>query len=182
MNKILLTLFLLIAATGSVLKPETVFSATSYDINDMNSLEYFWSGDDEELYLNINLSEGLQFSGTYQTIAMTQGQGCEVTFSPIEGTQIFSDDGDLLQNLTLIVELLNQENPNEVYYSVIWQYNYQGINEKGVEVTGKKQFKREGVLVNPAVDLSQDPIFFLIRDELNHGVISFKNSFPYSNI
>lgn len=147
-------------------------------------LTYFWSGNEEDLYLNINLSNEIEFPGNYTTFKTKngQGQGCEIICKPAQIGTVFSSKGHELNEIKLTVILNNVDNPNKVAYTTITKSSYKGVNEEGLLVSTTSESKREGILNNPAIDLTQNPVFFPINDGLHEGVISFKNSFPYSNI
>ena len=145
---------------------------------------YTWSGNEEDLYLNINLSQDLAFE--YEFTIMTtkngKGQGCEVVCNPVQEGVIFSEKGYELQEIQFTVMLNNIENPNKVAYTTITKSSYKGIDDKGHLVSTTSESKSEGVLNNPAVDLSEEPVFFIVNEDLREGVVSFRNSFPYSQI
>lgn len=151
---------------------------------EIEHLTYSWSGNEEELYLNISLLDEVELPGNYTTFKTKngQGQGCEIICKPAQEGTVFSSKGQKLNEIKLTVVLNNVDNPNKVAYTTITKSSYVGINEKGLLVSTTSESKREGVLNNPAIDLTQDPVFFTINDGLHEGVISFKNSFPYSNI
>jgi hypothetical protein len=145
---------------------------------------YTWSGNEEDLYLNINLSKDLAFEYEFTTTTTKngKGQGCEVVCKPVQEGVIFSEKGYELQEIQFTVLVNNIENPNKVPYTTITKSSYKGVNEDGNLVSTTLEYKSQGVLNNPAVDLSEDPVFFIVNDNLREGVVSFRNSFPYSQI
>ena len=78
--------------------------------------------------------------------------------------------------------LNNIENPNKVAYKTITKSSYKEGNEEGNLVSTTSESKNEGVINNPAVDLSQEPVFFIVNENLREGGVVFRNSFPYSQI
>jgi hypothetical protein len=182
MKKLLPTLFALLSLCISVEPISLCADSIQYDMNYLNHLNYFWSGDEEHLYFNINLANDLQFKACYYTMSIENGQCCEITFYPLEGISILSSEGYSLQKICMIVEVKNGYEPNVVMYRVILKSSYLNENEEGNHTEFTQQFVRKGTVKNPIIDLTQDPLFFTINDKLNHGIISFKNSFPYSNM
>ncbi len=145
-------------------------------------LTYFWSGNEEDLYLNIDLVNELEFSNNYSVMKTKNGQGCEVVCKPIFDSAILSSEGYELQEIKFTVMLNNIDNPNKVSSTIITETSYKGVNDKGLLLSTISESKKESVINNPAIDLTQEPDFFIISDNPNEGVISFKNSFPYSQI
>lgn len=140
-------------------------------------LTHFWGGDDEEVYLAINLSEELEFSDTYSTFEIENGQGCEITCKPIQANSIFSSDGHELKEIKLNILLKNTDRPDEVAFTRIIKTSYKDIiNQDGGRVSKSSQSKREGVLENPPIDLTEDPFFVVNPDDLHEGMIVFKNA------
>ena len=104
-------------------------SATTNDCNK----QYFtcsWSGNEESLYLNIYLSNAFEFDDDYITRETEKGQVCEIVCRPIQDT-IFSNEGYLLQKITLTVMLENTEDPSSVGYVPTEASEYEGINDEG---------------------------------------------------
>lgn len=171
--------------TALLLAFTALFGSNQLAASDLTKqLTYSWSGNEEDLYLDITLSKELEFADSY-TIFNTkngQGQGCRIVCKPMQGITISSSEGYELQEIRFTVILNNVSNPNRVAYTTITSGSYEGINEKGLLVTTTSESKREGLLNNPAIDLSEEPSFFTISDELHEGVIFFKNSFPYSQM
>ncbi len=182
MQRLFHTLFLIIASICCTLNSERVFAA-ELNKNSPNLFESHWSGDEEELYLNINISNELQFEGTYTTMKMKNGQGCEIAFTPLEGHNIISPKGHQLQKITLLAEVYNNPNNlNEVNFKITSKSFYKGTDNTGKAISVTEQLSRSGILKNPAIDLTQAPVFFTLAEELNTGVISFKNAFLYSSM
>ena len=168
-----------------ILAFSTFCGLNSLAASDANEhITYTWSGNEEELYLNINLSQDLPFGYEFTTMITKngKGQGCEVVCNPVQEGVIFSEKGYELQEIQFTVLVNNIENPNKVAYTTITKSSYKGVNEKGNLVSTTLESKSEGVLNNPAVDLSEDPVFFIVNNNLREGVVSFRNSFPYSQI
>lgn len=149
---------------------------------DEKHLTYFWDGDEEELYLNINLANGLEFLNEYTTLKTKNGQGCEIVCKPNLAGTVFSSKGHELQEIIFAVVLSNIDNPNKVSYKITTKSFYKGTNEEGHLVSITSESVDTCVLKNPAIDLNQRPVFFTCDNSLNEGVISFMNSFPYSQI
>jgi hypothetical protein len=182
MKKFFIALFALLILFGGLHSTFLFADATQYDMGHLNHFDYFWSGDDEDLCFNINLAKGLQFNKRYYVIEMNNGQGCELTFYPLEGSSVLSSKGYFLQKASLIVEVKNGDEPNQVLFRIISKSSYSGMDEEGKYVTVTDQFMRKGSVKNPSLDLTHNPSFFTINEALNQGMISFKNSFPYSNM
>ncbi len=150
----------------------------------LDYLTYSWNGNEEDLYLNIKIENRLEFSDQYTTIKTKNGQGigCEIVCKPVLGSPILSSEGHELQEIKFTVILNNIHNPNQVFSTITKKTFYKGVNEKGQPVSKTSESKKESTLNNPAIDFTQRPVFSTINDSSNEGVISFKNSFPYSQI
>ncbi len=167
--KYLVALFLTVSA----------FFGSNYLIAaEVANLTYFWTGDEVELDLNINLSKELEFADTYRIMKTQDGQGlaCEVICKPISGSSVFSSEGYELQEIEFTVIVHNVDDPNEVAYATITKSSFKGVNEKGLLVSQTSKSQRSGVLNTHAIDLNQEPVFFTIDEGGHEGVISFKNS------
>ena len=171
--KYLVALFLAISAFMTC-----PLSASEFD----NYLNSQWTGNKENLYLNITLSEDMEFPRNYRTLKVNNGLGCEIICKPTEENSVFLTEGEKLNEIKLIVVLNNMESPKEVAYTMIVQSSYEKVNEEGILVSSTFYSKKTGVIANPAINLNQAPRFFIIEDNWHQGVISFKNSFPYSNL
>lgn len=179
MKKIILSLFSLIFLLGAILKPEAIFASNGHIEKQSKHLEYYWSGNDQDLYLNIDLFPGLVFGEKYHTINRENDQECEVFCKPIEGQVVLSSEGHQLQEISIIVQVMNTNNPNEVNFKITIKSFYEGVNKEGQEISVKRQWTREGRLNNPSLDVTQTPEFFTINDEGNKGVVNFKTLLPY---
>lgn len=145
-------------------------------------LTYDWTGPEDELYLHITLSDGLEFNSIYSIAETQDGQGqiCEIIISPREGYSVFSSDG-LLQEIKLTAIVKNVENPNLLLY---WTFvnSHFDLNKNGKLITVTKEEYQTGTLYTPAIDLSVEPEFFSFDDAPNEGIIVFKNLFPVSQL
>lgn len=146
-------------------------------------LMYSWSGDEEYLYLDINLSNELEFPDTYTTMRTKNGRGleCEIVCKPMPGSIVVSSKGNEIKEIKLTVVLNNTYDHSKVDCKIIEKFSYERVNDKGHLLSSITEFKTECMLYNPSIDLTQNPVFS-ITDGLNEGTISFKNSFPYSQL
>ncbi len=168
-------------ATIFLLALGTFFGFNDLSASTTNELEkhvtFYWDGNEEELYFNIDLSTELEFPSKYNQVTFTNGQGCEFICKPLQNTTILSSDGNKLEEIIVSINITNQNNPNKIDYTAVFKSLYKG-NKTSSIITDTY----EGVLKNPSVDLTQEPVFFLNDDGLKKGVVSFKNAFPYSQI
>lgn len=165
--------------TAWIIAALSLFNA--YTLNAYSSpadtcLEYLWTGNDDELFLNINVTEPLDFAEYYSVWSNSIGQGCEIYLLPKNRDGVLLSDGTQIRQITLNVDVFESEDPTVVDY----------IIESLTELTladGTTEWHRstyESSLRNPAIDLDVDPTFFIYVDAPGEGVIAFQNLFPYS--
>lgn len=146
---------------------------------------YEWMGNAEDLYLKVDLHEGLKFGERYTFFKVSYdgkitGRGCEITCRPKEGEAIFSSDDENLQEVTLTAIIENDDDDaNTVHYTVTIVVVSNGENKGKVTKISTKS-SLNGSIENSAIDLNVDPEF-LINYE-SEGIILFKNSFPFSEL
>lgn len=141
-------------------------------------LTYFWDARENELYLNIDLINGLEFAENYRTMQLQNGlgQACEITASPILRGTLFSSEGYQLEEIKLTVLVLNNiENPNQLSFIITTKTFYKGMDEKGKLVSRTSESRTHMALTYQPIDLIQEPEFFTIEGTLNKGIISFKS-------
>ena len=144
---------------------------------------YTCTGTDDELYFNITLAKGLEFSDcAFLQSDDGKGQGCEVVCVPSKPGSFSLADGYQIQEIRFTVCLKNGDNPNQVATTTTTENVYSKTVDKCHYVTKTVNSSQKFSLKNPAIDLTQEPDFFPANDEGNKGVIVFKNSFPYSQI
>jgi|GEM_PF-2093360 len=167
--------FTLLFLTFSALLGSTLSALEDDNIEEY--LTYFWSGNEENLYLNINLSKELEFADNYFTLTTEdeRGQGCEVICKPILKGTVFSSEGYELQKIKFTVMLNNLDNPNTVSSTMLTKIFYKELKEKRRRASTTSESQSETILYHPAIDLTQEPLFFTISEEGYEGVISFKN-------
>lgn len=184
MKKLFNILFLLISMYATF-NPTSIFATATTQNNIVNSHSHYfdhsWSGSEENFYYNINLLKDLQFDGHYNTLKSENGRIYEMTFYPLEGHSITSSEGYLLQKIIFVVEVKNCEDPNYVFYSTHSKIFYKAHNH-GYSLSITSEFSRSAAAFNPSIDFTQEPMVVTSNDESNQVVISFKNSFPSSNL
>lgn len=172
--------FLAMLLTFCIFASNNQLQASEFD----KLLTYSWGVSEEELYLDIQLSDDLEFADDYSTFATIDdnGQGCEIICKPIYEGAVTSSKGEKLSKIILTVVLSNVSNPNKVSFLITKKCCYSGVDIIGREMSIVTQTKREGMLNTPAIDLTVRPNFFSVDDETQNATISFTNSFPYSDL
>ncbi len=153
---------------------EPVFEIDQY-------LNYEFTGTDDCLEFAINLSNDLQFERNYLTYNLPNGQGCEITCLPTEEYQT-NHSNSHIEKIKLIVHATNPENPNRVEFTIITKTNLIEQNEANQAVTKTITVTSKTSIHNPNILLTNPPKFFFRKEKPELGSISYKNSFPYSQI
>lgn len=164
MKYVLMAIFLLVSFFSYAGKAN--LPASFVEVEDIDQvLDTTWTGNVEDLYLNLFLAQGLMFEDTYYTYPLENGWGCGVVCKPLEGYNFFSN-GSPLQEITIEAEVTNTDDPNRVRYAIISHLNF---------LEKKSRTTITGYLNSPSIATFQEPCFITFDD---CSAISFKNLFP----
>lgn len=140
-------------------------------------LKYEWLIDDTSLFLDLHLAQGLIFPKTYSIFNFGQRQICMLSIKPAEGYEVISTKGNLLQEITLKVQVKNDPNDVEQVYSELeLKTSY-----KNAAVHSYIDLK-ETIIPNFYIDLDEDPQFYTYEKAANKAAIFFKSLLPYEKI
>jgi hypothetical protein len=171
MKKFVILFFICISFLTSV----EGFSAIPQGEDPMEDFYNFaWTGSEKEIYLHINISEGLTFEDGYYSRSLAKGQWNQVTCVPVEGYCLVAPNGNELKKMTFDIFVMNTENPNELSFKIKTKCMSQHINDQGLIQLGIHTHIDEGFLDAMTLDASTEPEFVTFTDVKNLGVVVFK--------
>lgn len=150
-------------------------SISTFTFADFDFFDYYWDGNDANLYFNINLSSQLQFDDTYRIFNINDGACCELACRPVDGEEILSSEGYQLNKLKVRVKVTNMDDLIHVNCEMRSIATYKGLNDEGNLVTVTETHTMIGTIENSPLDASQEPSFYTIDDLVRQGVVQFKN-------
>lgn len=139
-----------------------------------------WTGDEDYLFLNIDLNSHLKFPQKYTTTVFKNGLGCQLKTS-INKDSDLTFRGKKVTAYELKVDLLNGKDEKTVFCDLI--HVIQTTHEENDKtLTSTFTITESTRIKNPSLDLGERPEFITADDDEQYGRIIFKNSFPYSKL
>lgn len=139
-----------------------------------------WTGDEDYLYLNIDLNANLEFPQKYTTTVYKDGLGCQLKTSLNKDSNL-TFRGKNVTAYELKVDLINGKDNKSVFCDLI--HVIQTTHEENDKtLTSTFTITESTRIKNPCLDLSERPEFITADDDDQYGRIIFKNSFPYSKL
>lgn len=148
---------------------------------DREYLTHSWSLDNENVYLEIDIAEGLAFADTYSVLESKDGleHGILVSCKPMQEGILFSEEGHELEEIEFFVTLTNSENFNQLSYVAEKVTTYKGLVRDGLLSSVNSRSTKKGVLNNLAIDINdEDKPIFGVSNEGNTGIAVFKRLLP----
>lgn len=142
-------------------------------------LEFDWSwiGNEYDLFLKIDLNDGLAFDPIYTVHSNEKGQTCELSLKPLPGQSFQIKDGYQLKNIQLSVTVENTDYSREVFYKVKAASSYWKLNSEGKRQSYVIDYLYEDYLLNSTIDVTEEPLFYSFVEKEDSGVIRFINLF-----
>ncbi len=137
--------------------------------------DWTWIGNEYDLFLKIDLNEGLSFDPLYTIHSNESSQTCEITCKPMSGKVFLSKDGHQLKNISIAVTVENTAYAKEVFYKVKAATSYFKPDES--RKTYVVDYLYEDYLLNSTVDVTEEPLFYSFLEKEDSGVIRFLNLF-----
>lgn len=181
MKKILLAILMLLTTFSRAVEPDLeVREPGIHVIKSTDKIfNYFWTGNEEKLDLNLDLIDGLEFGGTYFYKFLKDGLYCQLTCKPVPGYQFMSPEGYQLIEMTFETEFYNTADQNQVAFLIQAKAKYEGMDsDKQQIITAFETRRIQGTVETSSIDLNQKPEFLMIIDQSNKGIISLKNLLP----
>lgn len=139
-----------------------------------------WTGDEDYLYLNIDLNPNLEFPQKYATTVYKDGLGCELKTSLNKDNNL-TFRGKKVTAYELKVDLINGKDNKSVFCDLI--HVIQTTHEENNQtLTSTFKITESTRIKNPSLDLGERPEFVTADDDDQYGRIIFQNSFPYSKL
>lgn len=139
--------------------------------------DWTWIGNDNDLFFQIDLSEGLYFDSLYTIQSNEIGQTCELTCKPLTDHPFQTKEGYQLKNINIAVTVENTECPRELFYQVKAKTSYSALDEEGKRKAFVVDYLYEDFLLNPTIDVTEEPLFYSFIEKEDSGVIRFSNLF-----
>lgn len=137
--------------------------------------DWTWIGNENELFLKIDLNEGLYFDSLYTIHSNEMGQTCEITCKPLEDRSFQTTEGYQLKNIHVAVTVENTACAREVFYKIKANTSYCTLDDK--RQTYIVDYLYEDFLLNPTIDVIEEPLFYSFLEKEDSGVIRFTNLF-----
>lgn len=130
-----------------------------------------WDWNNDYLFLDIELDEGLEFSTTYSTITFLNGDpGAEIRCLPLPGSS-YTKEGYPLKNVIITVMFSRDERNHLVDYEILEEFIYQKAGWF-LNSTKSSTIRITGNFTNTDLDLSIEPEFVIKSQK--KGYIRFK--------
>lgn len=136
-------------------------------------LTHYWSAYENELHMNVSLTEEMIFSESYKRIHLKDGFCCEIVCKPQDHVTLLSEEGFQLQEIRFSVELKNADTLDQVICTVVRKSFYNGVNSNGKNISRIAEYTEEMTLYTTPIDLTQPPRFYIINNNWHEGFISF---------
>lgn len=135
-----------------------------------------FTGDEDYLYLNLDLNPQLAFPKKYNSTMYRNGLGCDLKINcPKESALFFNNEKIIGYELKVIVA--NNTSKDAVFCNFI--HTVKTVDEKSEIIYTVSESNK---IKNPSLDLDIRPEFFFSPEHHCYGKIVFKNSFPYSQL
>jgi hypothetical protein len=181
--KKLITIFCVIASLNSFTSFDNIYAAqASFNYEETPSIfiDHEWTGDEDYLYLNLDLNPSLIFPDKYTTTSFKDGLGCQLKIDLSKNCAL-EYKGHKVSSYELNIELSNGSDNKSVFCDM--KHMIQTTTVEGDQVTTNTySIVKSTRIKNPSLDLSTRPEFITAEDNDNYGRIIFKNAFPYSKM
>ena len=174
MKKLFVALFLLTLS----FHPNFLFSSNNivYRIQKSDFFETLWTKSEDESKFIIRLKDGLEFTGNYSYSSIENGKGIRMSCKPAIGQNFSNDDGYWLDGIKIKLDLRNTIDLRQIDCMINSTHTFLKYYLL-IDTQKTTSFLQ---LLNPQIDLTQEPVFVILNENLTEAVISFKNVSPNS--
>lgn len=144
---------------------------------DRLAFDWYWMGNENELYLRIDIEKGLEFENLYTVQSSEKGQTCELTCKPLDAYSLITAEGYELKQVRIVVTLENTDCVRELFYQIKASHIFWKEDEANKRATIIGEYEHQDLLLNPTIDVILDPLFYSFIENATSGVIRFTNLF-----
>ena len=167
MRRLIVALNVLFICSCSILLSKT-YNPIHKDSNPSKFFTYSWRGDEEYLYLVLNI-KNFKFSSTYSTGSNQNEALCEITCQPITKSEI--------EELRFTIVVSNEMAKDKVMCELCCEAL------PSEQTTSRETYTtiERVTLKNPAIKVDKKATVTIYEKD-GKAVVAFKNAFPYSKI
>jgi hypothetical protein len=181
--KKLITIFCAILSFESLTSFGSLHASSSYSSEEENLsmfIEHEWTGDEDYLYLNLDLNPSLIVPERYTTTLYKDAVGCNLKIDLSTDCEL-EYKGQQVSYYELKVILSNGNDKKSIFFDVTHIIHTAEVDGSKIK-TNTYSIVKSGRVKNPSIDLTVRPEFLTAEDNDNYGRIIFKNAFPYSKM